>query len=102
MTLEEWKNDFKGFINELSMPKDDYNGIMEYIDEVPNEPMWTPISKKLPEDGQSVLFCDIDGDIMIGYHVKGRPDTHFSQAGTFEDIKNVKAWQPLPEPYKPD
>ena len=37
MTHEEWKNDFKGFINELSMPKDDYNGIMEYIDEVPNE-----------------------------------------------------------------
>lgn len=35
-TLEEWKKDFKGFINELSMPKDDYNGIMEYIDEVPN------------------------------------------------------------------
>ena len=35
--LEKWKNDFKGFINELSMPKDDYNGIMEYIDEVPNE-----------------------------------------------------------------
>ena len=36
IALEEWKNDFKGFINELSIPKDDYNGIMEYIDEVPN------------------------------------------------------------------
>lgn len=33
--LEKWKNDFKGFISELSMPEDDYNGIMEYIDEVP-------------------------------------------------------------------
>ena len=35
--LEKWKNDFKRFISELSMPEDDYNGIMEYIDEVPNE-----------------------------------------------------------------
>lgn len=35
--LEKWKNDFKEFISELSMPRDDYKGIMEYIDEVPNE-----------------------------------------------------------------
>lgn len=60
---------------------------------------WIPVSERLPEDGQIVLFCDID-DIMIGYHVKGRPNTHFSQDGTFEDMKNVRAWMPLPEPYK--
>jgi len=35
--LEKWKNDFKEFISELSMPRDDYKGIMAYIDEVPNE-----------------------------------------------------------------
>ena len=34
--IEAWKNDFKGYINALDMPKDDYNGIMEYIDEVPS------------------------------------------------------------------
>lgn len=60
---------------------------------------WIPVSERLPKDGQSVLFCDIDEDIMIGYHVKGRPETHFSQDGTYEDMKNVFAWQPLPEPY---
>lgn len=62
---------------------------------------WIPVSERLPKDGQSVLFCDIDDDIMLGYHVKGRPDTHFSQDGTFEDIKNVRAWMPLPTPYEP-
>ena len=54
----------------------------------------------MPEDGRIVLFCDIDEDIMIGYHIKGRPDTHFTQLGSFEDIKNVRAWQPLPEQYE--
>lgn len=36
--IVEWKKDFKGYVNSLSMPKDDYNGIMEYIDEVPVTP----------------------------------------------------------------
>ena len=65
-----------------------------------NKGKWIPVSERLPKDGQSVLFCDIDEDIMIGYHVKGRPETHFSQDGTYEDMKNVFAWMPLPEPYK--
>ena len=67
----------------------------------PKEPKWIPVSERLPKDGQSVLFCDIDNDIMIGYHVNGRPDTHFSQDGTYDDMKNVRAWMPLPKPYEP-
>lgn len=61
---------------------------------------WIPVFERMPKDGQNVLFCDIDEDIMIGYHVKGEPDTHFMQDGSFEGMKNVKAWMPLPEPYK--
>ena len=33
MTVSEWKEDFKSFINELQIPRDDYKGIMAYIDE---------------------------------------------------------------------
>ena len=33
MTSIEWIEDFKSYINELDIPKDDYNGIMEYIDD---------------------------------------------------------------------
>ena len=31
MTVNEWKEDFMGYINELDMPIDDFNGIMNYI-----------------------------------------------------------------------
>ena len=78
----------------------------KYIKKIPSvNPIktghWIPVNERLPEDGQSVLFCDIDNDIMVGYHVKGRPNTHFSQDGTYEDMKNVIAWMSLPKPYAP-
>ncbi len=34
MTIEEWAKDFKSYVNELQMFRDDYKGIMEYIDDV--------------------------------------------------------------------
>jgi len=33
MTIEEWVKDFKSYVNALDMPRDDYNGIIEYIDD---------------------------------------------------------------------
>ena len=40
-SLIEWKEDFKGFVEGLDIPRDDYKGIMSYIDEVPPaEPEW--------------------------------------------------------------
>ena len=33
--IDAWKTDFKGFVEALNLCKDDYEGIMEYIDEVP-------------------------------------------------------------------
>lgn len=35
--MTDWKKDFKGYINALDLPRDDYKGIMEYIDEAPSE-----------------------------------------------------------------
>ena len=117
--LEEWKNDFKGYINELSLPKDDYMGIREYIDEVPNETRWIPITKRpmtedekqwyescydeaeilncpLPEDGEDVLIT-VNGMTWIDTFFRDETD-----GGYFEsyDMDEVKAWQRLPEPYK--
>ena len=33
MTIEEWAKDFKSYVNELDIPRDDYKGIMEFIDD---------------------------------------------------------------------
>jgi hypothetical protein len=78
--------------------------IRKKIEELPPVPNadWISVDERMPEDGQNVLFCDIDNDIMIGYHVRGRQNTHFSQDGTYEDIKNVRAWMSLPKPYFED
>lgn len=102
--LEKWKNDFKGFINELSMPKDDYNGIMEYIDEVPNETQWIPVSERLPEpnarDGLTARFYlaqnEYEDMLVVRYDGKGWEQIY--QHEYLEDA--VIAWMPLPEPYK--
>ena len=62
--------------------------------------VWIPVIERLPEEGKNVLFCDIDNDIMLGYHLHYAPATHFVERGAWEDVKNVRAWMPLPEPYK--
>jgi len=103
MTREDAKAILKGFMeNPLfsDIPKV-CRAFDMAIKALEQQPKWIPVSERLSKDGQNVLFCDIDNDIMVGYHVKGRPKTHFSQDGTYEDMKNVRAWMPLPEPYAP-
>ena len=96
-----WTHDIGFLENEIKeKSKDDFIALCADEDGSEKLNKWIPVSERLPKNGQNVLFCDIDEDIMIGYHVKGEPDTHFVQDGTFEDMKNVKAWFELPEPYK--
>ena len=59
---------------------------------------WIKLSTRSPEDGKEVLFCDIDNDIWVGHHIKGTPTTHFVEQESFNHVKNVKAWMPLPAP----
>ena len=65
--LSEWKADFKGYINALILPKDDYDGIMEYIDEVPpaqpelKKGKWiynTPVTMKCDQCGLVIKDWD--------------------------------------------
>ena len=34
-SIAEWQKDFREYINMLNIPRDDYKGIMEYINDVP-------------------------------------------------------------------
>ena len=60
---------------------------------------WIPCKERLPDISKSVLICDIEGDIYLGHRTRYGdyyPDFYDDR------IKNVVAWQPLPEPYKED
>ena len=35
-SIAEWQKDFREYINMLNIPRDDYNGIMEYINDLPS------------------------------------------------------------------
>lgn len=55
---------------------------------------WVPVEERLPEDGETVLCTD---GIFI-YLVEYDADL---DAG-FGDMDGMIAWQPLPEPYRPE
>lgn len=59
--------------------------------------VWIPVSDRLPQNYILCLFCDIDGDIYYGHHTS---ENRWYAEYLDDKIKNVIAWQPLPEPYK--
>ena len=65
MTINEWAEDFKSYVNELQMPRDDYKGIMSYIDdaiallkEQESEAKWIYGEDKTGVDGWHCSECD--------------------------------------------
>lgn len=61
-TIEEWKKDFKEYVNCLLLLRDDYNGIMEYIDEVPVEDKQT-----CDNCGQDHKYCEPTNKEQFGF-----------------------------------
>lgn len=60
---------------------------------------WIPTAERLPEIEKTVLICDIAGDIYLAHRYDYKNNTRFIDY-TGDKIKDVKAWMPLPEPYK--
>lgn len=75
--------------------------ISDTLSSVKQEPKWIPVSEKLPDDEEDVLFCAFD-HIMLGYHPRDWKSTHFAERGSWELQKNVEAWMTLPSPYSTD
>lgn len=64
MTVNEWARDFRTFINELQMPRDDYNGIMEYIDDA----LALMKKQEAREPHYTTLKYLVDGTEVIVHH----------------------------------
>lgn len=108
--IDEWKNDFKGYVNALNIPRDDYRGIMEYIDELPSaEPHWIPCSERMPEeDGVYLVYApeyrggsssskEWHDGVMFAKCKNGKWSI---EHGYYSRPNCVMAWMPLPEPYE--
>ena len=64
---------------------------------------WIPVSEKLPEDGQEILFSTKTGRVHSGkYHDDNSANQWYSHHDKCNAWNNVvTAWMPLPKPYEP-
>ena len=58
---------------------------------------WIDVKDRMPEEDKEVLICSQWGTIDVGWHY----DTYWAtEHNTYEDVGDIVAWMPLPEPYK--
>lgn len=60
---------------------------------------WIPVSERLPEEYESVLFSTHFGGVKFGYITSYREWKDEAEGYTHCDDE-VTAWQPIPEPWK--
>lgn len=88
------------YVNALDLPRDDYKGIMAYIDEVPSaqpKPKWIPVEYRPPEFGKEVLISH-KGVVSIDWLTQSEGWAYFFVSGAA--IADIDAWMQLPEPYR--
>lgn len=78
--------------------------IRKHMADAPENDGWIPVEERLPEEDESVLCCSDDERMMIGVlHKEYYIDFGIAVAENYNQIMHdVIAWQPLPEPYRPE
>ena len=65
-------------------------------------PMWIPVSERLPEDGEVILFSTKTDRVFVGRYFDNDTKRQWysfrDEAFAWNNV--VTAWMPLPEPYR--
>lgn len=77
-----------------SEEKQELIGSIRALEKKVNSNSWIPCSKELPEEGKDVLVTTKYNSVHVAYRMDNK---YYIDA---DEIENIEAWQPLPEPYK--
>ena len=79
----------------FALAPNEANAIMDAFDEYvdSNEPHWIPVTERLPEKSGLYQVTDMQGNVVrYVFNVSESSEEYWRRC--------VKAWMPLPEPYK--
>ncbi len=75
----------------------------EEIERLKEQHRWIPVEERLPEEDDRVILCTIHGIVKEGTYTERygyAMRKGFFTETCFEELCDVTAWMPLPEPYQ--
>ena len=101
MTIEEWAKDFKSYVNALDMQRDDYNGIIEYIDDalalLKEQSEADEVAPTIGEgaEGEEVIRCGSCGTALYHVFPWTKPGAPMKYASYCRNCGRPINWEPF-------
>ena len=83
--------------------KDEQGNMLKELNEEQCKHRWIPVEERLPEEDDRVILCTIHGIVKEGTYTERygyAMRKGFFTETCFEELCDVTAWMPLPEPYQ--